>query len=108
MAKKVNLNILKKIIREVNPRIRDREFHSKMDLFEEGILDSFSVIQMVNVFEERFGIVFDYGDLKANYFRNLDSLQSILVKKYGLVVGSNAKARGQENIKRAGAKKNKA
>lgn len=89
MANKVNLELLKKTILEINPRVRNANFTAQTDLFEEGILDSYSVIQLVNTFEEKFGIVFDYADLKAAYFRNLNSLMSILTDKYKVEAGNN-------------------
>jgi len=92
VAKKINIDFLKGIILEINPRARERDIDPKTNLFEERFLDSYSVIQLVNAFEERLGIVFDYGDLKAPYFRNLASLQKLLADKYGLEIGANKKA----------------
>ena len=34
-----------------------------MDLFEEGLLDSFGVIQLLMGLEERFGVTLEMGDL---------------------------------------------
>jgi acyl carrier protein len=105
MAQKVNIELLKKAILEVNPRVRTANFNAQTDLFEEGILDSYSVIQLVNTFEERFGIVFDYGDLKAAYFRNLVSLMGILTTKYKVEEGKNLPADKKKAAKKAGAAK---
>ncbi|MBS1968790.1 MAG: hypothetical protein JSU04_00695 [Bdellovibrionales bacterium] len=106
MAQKVNIELLKKAILEVNPRVRTMNFTAQTDLFEEGILDSYSVIQLVNTFEERFGIVFDYGDLKAAYFRNLMSLMGILTTKYKVEEGKNLPGTGKKKAaKNAGAAK---
>lgn len=109
MAQKVNIELLKKAILEVNPRVRTMNFTAQTDLFEEGILDSYSVIQLVNTFEERFGIVFDYADLKAAYFRNLMSLMGILTTKYKVEEGKNLPANGKKKAakKEGAAKKTK-
>jgi acyl carrier protein len=96
VLKNINVVFLKNIILEVNPRARDRNINSKTNLFEERFLDSYSVIQLVNAIEERTGIAFDYGDLKAAYFRNLDSLQGLLVDKYGLSVVGPKKKKAQK------------
>ncbi len=105
MAQKVSIDILKKALLEVNPRVRKINFTAQTDLFEEGILDSYSVIQLVNTFEKRFGIVFDYADLKAAYFRNLISLIGILTMKYKLKEGKNPppnKKKKKRKAKKAG------
>ena len=39
------------------------EIQGDMDLFEEGLLDSFGVIQLLMGLEERFGVTLEMGDL---------------------------------------------
>ena len=38
---------------------RPGELESDMDLFENGLLDSFGVVQMLVMIEERFGVALD-------------------------------------------------
>jgi acyl carrier protein len=104
---KVNPELIKKIILEENPRVRSDNFNSKTDLFREGILDSYSVIQLVNSLEEKFGIVFDYGDLKAAYFRNIASLIGVLTSKYNVPEGQNSTTNKKTATEPAAKKDNK-
>lgn len=57
---------------------------AETDLFDEGLLDSFSVMQLVQGLEDELGIVFDYGDLRREYFSSLANISLLLEKKYGV------------------------
>ncbi len=41
----------------------DGEIAPDMDLFEEGLLDSFGTIQLLTELEERFGVSLELGDI---------------------------------------------
>ncbi len=85
MAKIINHELLKKLILETNKEITSDQILPSVDLFDAGILDSFAVMQLVQLLEEQFDIVFDYKDLRRDYFSSLEALQGLLIKKYDCV-----------------------
>lgn len=80
--KQVNAQLILKFIGEINPSGSGRIKDAKTDLFDVGALDSYSVVQLIQAFEERLEIIFDFSDLSAENFRNLETLVKLLVRKY--------------------------
>lgn len=54
------------------------------DLFDRGVLDSISIVQLVTKFEEKFDISFDFKDLTRDNFRTIESVGNLLATKYGV------------------------
>lgn len=80
----VNPQIILKLICEVNPEIKAAEIQEETDLIEGGVLDSYSILSLVQALEDQFDIVFDYSDLRSDHFKNLRSICKILAKNYKL------------------------
>lgn len=79
LKKKAVADLLKKIS-IVNSETMDYE----TDLFSTGHLDSFTIINLIQLLEERFEITFDYNDVQEKNFRTLNSLFHLLESKYKL------------------------
>lgn len=66
-------------------RFIDRELlDGKMttsDPLESGALDSLSLEQLIAFVEERFGVVFDEGDLTGDGFRSTGALGELVLRK---------------------------
>jgi len=75
---------LKQTIVEFNPGAERWLVNGQTDLFEIGAFDSINIIELIPVLEKRFSFVFDFTDLRAVHFQNLESLQKMLSGKYGL------------------------
>lgn len=84
MSKEISLKKIREIVMKKSTRPMGSEVSPSTDLLDEGYLDSFSVMQLVQSLEEELDIVFDYSDLRRDYFSTLESIYTLLNKKYGL------------------------
>ena len=64
------------LLKTINPEVRDG-----VNLIEEGIIDSFSVVNIVAEIESEFQIEIDPEDIISENFESVDNIVS-LVKKY--------------------------
>lgn len=60
----------------------DRDERTDLNLFDTGVLDSYSMVKLVQIIEDSFDIVFDYTDLQVRHFRTIATLKALLVEKY--------------------------
>ena len=67
------------ILKETKPEC---DFEESTDYIEDGLLDSFDVISIISILEEKFGIVIDGLDVVPENFTSVDSIIA-LVKKSG-------------------------
>jgi len=74
---------IKEIVLSVNPRARGEKVAHDTHLFKHGLLDSFSVVQVVLAFEERLQIAFDHRDVTVPNFRSVNDMAEMLRSKYG-------------------------
>jgi acyl carrier protein len=86
MTKEINYEWMKELIFEITPSIRGRAIAADGNLFDLGALDSYSMMVMVQRFEDRLGIIFDYSDMRPYFFRNIDALLQLLIRKYDCVL----------------------
>ena len=68
-----------KILTDLRPEF---DFTADVDFIEEGMLDSFDVINLVSDLDSTFGISIDGLDIVPENFATLDSLE-VLLKKNG-------------------------
>jgi acyl carrier protein len=54
------------------------------DLFENGLLDSISVVQLITKLEEKFDISFKFEHLTKNNFQNILSIAQMLTRDYAI------------------------
>jgi len=78
----INTNSVRQFIIDVKPEARDFELDVTTSLFDVGALDSYTVVMLIQHLEERLDIVFDYSDLRAFNFENLESILKLLKTKY--------------------------
>mgnify|MGYP002522148057 CR=1 FL=1 len=56
------------------------DFTEDVDFIEEGMLDSFDVVSLVDELEEQFGIKIDGVDVISSNFSSLNNIISLLKK----------------------------
>jgi acyl carrier protein len=78
----INTNSVRQFIIDVKPEAQDFELDATTSLFDVGALDSYTVVMLIQHLEERLDIVFDYSDLRAFNFENLESILKLLKTKY--------------------------
>ena len=78
----IDTNSIRQFIIDVKPEVQDLEMNGATDLFEVGALDSYTVVMLIQHLEERLDIVFDYSDLRAFNFENMESILKMLMTKY--------------------------
>jgi acyl carrier protein len=83
MAKTLSLDGVRSLILKISKR-ENESLPPNAKLIEEGYLDSFAVIELVQILEERLNIVFEYDDLRRNYFKTAEGIYDLLSKKYGI------------------------
>lgn len=83
MKKEINFEILKKIMTDSHYSQAVFEILPDTNLIDSGIIDSYFLVQFVCELEASFNITFDYMDLTLENFVTLESIQSILISKYG-------------------------
>lgn len=57
------------------------EVPPSFDLLLEGVIDSFGVVEMIVMLEERFAVEFDLDDLPADDLTNVDALAAYVERK---------------------------
>lgn len=67
------------ILTELRPEF---DFTEEVDFIEEGMLDSFDVVSLVDELEEQFGIKIDGVDVVSNNFATVGKIEA-LIKKSG-------------------------
>ncbi len=73
------MNKVLEILNEIRPEC---DFKKSDDFFEDDLLDSMDIIELVNRMEESFGIEFDMMDMVPENFCNIDAINK-LIGKYG-------------------------
>jgi acyl carrier protein len=57
------------------------EVPPSFDLLLEGVIDSFGVVEMIVMLEQRFAVEFDLDDLPADDLTNVDALAEYIERK---------------------------
>ncbi len=65
---------------ERNPGV---EIKASVDFYEERYIDSFGIIELIDVAEGEFNIMFDDDDFKKAQFRKIEGLAAIIQEKLG-------------------------
>jgi acyl carrier protein len=66
-----------RILSELRPEF---DFNDNVNFIEEGMLDSFDVVNLVTMLDEKYGISIDGIDILPENFSTVDSIESLLVK----------------------------
>ena len=66
------------VLREVN---EDADFENSSDFLEDGLIDSFEIVDLVSRLEEKFPVEIKGIDIVPENFLNLETIEKLL-KKY--------------------------
>ena len=66
-----------KILNDLRPEF---DFSQAVNFVEEGMLDSFDVINLVTTLDEEFGIYIDGTDVLPENFSSIDAIERLLKK----------------------------
>ena len=66
------------IIMELQPYV---EFEHNTNLLEEDVLDSVSILVLIQEMEELFGIMVDPEEITENNFKTLDNIVELVIRK---------------------------
>lgn len=69
------MNELLQILRKVKPGV---DFEEKTDLFESGILDSFSIIALASELNDEFDIELQVPDIIPENFNSVESILAMI------------------------------
>ena len=83
MTKKISLKKINSLVLKTRDQKDDFEIQPQINLFDNGYMDSFSVMQLVQSFEDELDVVFDYDDLRRENFSTLEGIFNLLIQKYG-------------------------
>ena len=68
------------ILTDIRP---ESDFSGSIDYINEGLLDSFDVVTLVNDIEKNYGISIEGVDILPDNFRNAVAIETLL-QKYGV------------------------
>ena len=66
------------ILEDIHP---EHDFLASKDFIEEGLLDSFDIVNIVSELEKKYGFIINGEDVTPENFMNIESLK-VFVKKY--------------------------
>ena len=69
--------VIIQILREIRPEF---DFTENVDFIEEGMLDSFDVINLVSALDDKFGISIDGVDIVPENFSSVKAIMELLKK----------------------------
>ena len=69
-----------KILSELRPEF---DFSQEMDFYKEGMLDSFDVVALVTVLEEKYKISIDGLDVLPENFASVEKIENLIKKSGG-------------------------
>ena len=69
------MNTILEILESLHP---EYDYTSSDNFIEEGLLDSFDIVTIIEKLERRFDIVVDGEDVQQKYFKNLKTLEQFL------------------------------
>jgi D-alanine--poly(phosphoribitol) ligase subunit 2 len=75
------------LLTELLPGEQAENLPDDLDLYEAGILDSLSILRLVDMLEDRFDIEVDVGEAGRANFATVDRVVRYLVGKLGAGVG---------------------
>lgn len=68
------------IIQIINDLIPEFDFSQEVNFIEEGMLDSFDLVNLVTDLESKFGVVIDGMDIVPENFSSLDAIEALVIK----------------------------
>ena len=68
------------MLKELRP---EHPFAESADFIEDGLLDSFDIISMIDMMEEKYGIEVDAADIIPDHFRSAETIAEMAGKYLG-------------------------
>lgn len=68
----------KDIIEQILDKVILDDFRSSTDMIEDGLLDSFDMIQILTAMEREFNVVIDAGDIERDDFKDVNSMEALI------------------------------
>ena len=78
MSLKKNKLILKNFIIKLNPGVKNKINIKEIDLIDDGIIDSFDIIQIIEKIEKMSGKKLNPENVKRESFSNLSNMLKLL------------------------------
>ena len=72
--KKNNKKVLENFLLKINPELRKNLNNGKIDLIDDGIIDSFDIIQIISLIEKLSGKKIDPKNIKRESFSSLKNM----------------------------------
>ncbi len=69
-----------RILTILNQLGADRDYENSKDFLDEGLLDSFEIVELVGKLEEEFNIEISGKDIVPENFINLETIQTLVLK----------------------------
>jgi len=83
-AQTVREAILDRVAEELAAKgLTPSDVPDSFDLLLEGVIDSFGVVEMIMMLEERFGMAFDFDELPADDLTKIGALSEYVEGKSG-------------------------
>ena len=73
-------NDILKMLEEIKPEF---DFSDSEDFVMDGLLDSFDIITLISMLEEKYSITIDGLDIVPENFSSLDSIAALVIKSGG-------------------------
>ena len=77
-TKKNDRKILENFLLKINPELRKNLNNGKIDLIDDGIIDSFDIIQIISLIEKLSGKKIDPKNIKRESFSSLKNMLKLL------------------------------
>lgn len=70
---------LMNILLDINP---DLNYEKETSLVDDGVFDSFEIMEIISEIEEKFGIDIDPDDIIAENFNSAENIMKLITKRH--------------------------
>lgn len=70
------------LLKELRP---EHDFRSSEDYIEDGLLDSFDIITLIDMIQEKYGVVIDGLDIVPENFCSVDAIAALIRNRGGTI-----------------------
>ena len=85
----LNLDLCVTIRELIIDRLSLEDISADTDLLKEGVLDSVTLVQLIMLLEERFGVRIDLSELEIDDLRSVRSIAALITKLQSAGVGDD-------------------
>lgn len=76
------MNSILQILSDIRPEF---DFAASKNFIEDGYIDSFDIVTLISVLEEKYNIVIDALDIVPENFGTLEGIARVIKKRGGIV-----------------------